>query len=130
MGAVGNRYFRRRMKSLLACLLLSACTITPHTVRPGTVSFSEGQQNSSIVSFDATGAILDAHGRDRYNALIDAYGASFALALKPDEGLTPQGARWHIDDEHLSKFAQMNLWRRSGVAPVKRGLIERVKDAL
>lgn len=118
------------MKPILACLLLSACTITPHTVRPGTASFSEGQQNSSIVSFDSTGAILDAHGRDRYNALIDAYGADFAPPLKPDEGLLPQGTRWHIDDEHLSKFAQMNLWRRSGVAPVKKSILTRAIDAL
>lgn len=118
------------LRILIFALALTGCTITPHTVRPGTASFSEGQQNSSIVSFDATGAILDAHGRDRYNALIDAYGADFAPALKPDEGLLPNGTRWHIDDEHLSKFAQMNLWRRSGVAPVKKSILTRAIDAL
>lgn len=120
-----------RIIILAAALALTSCTITPHTVQPGTASFSDGKQNSSLVSFDATGAVLDSHGRDRYNALIDAYGASFAPALNHDDGLQSlANGQWHIDDEHLAKFLQMNLWRRSGVAPVKKGLIDRVKDAL
>lgn len=114
------------------CIFLTACaTIVPHTVQPDGPSFSAGVRNSSIVKFVSDGAIIDAHGRDRYNALIVAYGPFFAPALKADDGLIAlSDGTYHIDDEHLSKALQMNLWRRSGQAPYQKSLLDKVIDAV
>jgi hypothetical protein len=51
----------------------------------------------------------------RYNALIGRYGNDplFLPPLKPNDGVTPSGANFLIDDQHMVDFALMNSWRKS-----------------
>lgn len=111
--------------------LLSACahTVIPDAVHAKGASYSGGKRNSGIVQFVASGVVFDAHSRDRYNELIKSYGTLFTPALKADAGLTAKSdGTWLIDNEHFAKAVQMNTWRRSGVEPQTKSLIDKVID--
>jgi hypothetical protein len=100
---------------LVAVLLtLTACTVIPHPVKPSTISYSGTNQNSGIVATWPGGGIIDEHKRQRYNALIDLYGAEFHPAVKHDEGLKPlPDGNWRIDGEHLTDLLDMESMDRS-----------------
>lgn len=116
------------------CILASACTSTiiPKTVKAEGPSFSGNVRNSGIVQFDPDGGVvIDAPTHLRYNALIAAYGGLFSPALVNDDGVKQLDASsFWIDDAHLAKAVQMNEWRKSGKAPVKKGIIQTIKAAM
>jgi len=117
-----------KLRIFLAVFLIGcASTIHQKEVFSTSPSYStNGLRDSSIVSFDSFGAIIDSHGRDRYNSLIDSYGSFFTPALKHDDGIFPQSnGTYHIDNLHLEQAVQMNQWLKSGKAPQKN-LIQRI----
>jgi hypothetical protein len=82
-------------------------------------SYDGAEQNSGLLGFttngqgQVTGAVITPHARDRYNALVAAYGARYQPAVKPDDGIVPTGTNtFRIDAEHLIKFSAMNRWRK------------------
>ena len=104
--------------AFLLCLGLTACTVTPKILPPAEQPSWDGNvQNSGLIRFSDDGsAVITPHARDRYNTLIDTYGKRFTPALHPDDGVTrlPDGT-YSITAQHLSYFAQMNNWKRSGL---------------
>jgi len=104
-------------------VILAGCTVIPGTVKPGAPSYDGADRTSGLVSMTATGAgFITAAARDRYNALVRAYGKRFEVPLTQDAGITPgpvlrAKATWKIDPEHLVKFQIMSRWRRQGVPP-------------
>ncbi len=109
----------------LACLLFChACTtVVPEKTEAKAPSFDGGAQNSGFEGWTTntqTGAVyatLTSHARDRYNALIQAYGKRFAPPLVKDAGLIPTATGWQIDLQHLANFATMNRWKKEAVKP-------------
>lgn len=101
----------------LACTDCTTVTPTPADV-PAVASFDGAEQNSGIVAVQADGAFLvTAHLRDRYNALVAAYGAAFIPQLVPDAGLSQDSAgHWMMTPQAMVDFATMCQWRRMGRA--------------
>lgn len=101
-------------------LTLIGCvsTVVPKPTTDKVASWDGTNQNSGFIGFqpDGSGRITP-HARDRYNGLVAIYGKHFIPPLVPDAGLKPDGENWIIDPEHLVKFATMNRWRKSGIAP-------------
>lgn len=111
---------RSLLLGLAIALAGTSCTTvapTPADV-PAAASFDGTEQNSGIVAARADGAfVVTAHLRDRYNALVAAYGAAFAPPLVPDAGLSPAAAdRWTMTPQAMADFATMVQWRRMGRA--------------
>jgi len=105
----------------LSALLLAMCafgctsTITPPKIHDTQASFDGNAQNSGFIQYNEDGsALITPHARDRYNGLVDLYGAYFKPRPKHDEGLVQVGSNWQIDAEHLVKFGTMNRWRKEG----------------
>ena len=111
---------------ILFAAVLAYCATGCSTVVPRALdtsrqpSFDGNEQNSGVIASTPSGFVVTAHFRERYNALIAVYGADYLPALKPDAGLTEiTGGRWLIDRQHMTKFLEMNAWRRAALAPVK-----------
>jgi hypothetical protein len=104
----------------LAVCFLSSCasTRTPDPVPVRQASFDQGEQSSGVLRLVDGGAIITAHARDRYNALVLTYGREFRPAMTIDYGITTtvDGAI-QISNEALQKFILMNAWQRMGRAP-------------
>lgn len=98
-----------------AAAFLSGCTIRPKVVHNNQASFDGNLQNSGLLGNDSQGnAIITAHARDRYNALVDDYGKFFSPPLNRDDGIMPTATNtFLIDGEHLFFFATMNRWLHS-----------------
>lgn len=109
------------MKTFLAilCLTMTACgTLAPAVVPSHVASFDGNEQNSGIVSGNASGYIVTGNFRDRYNSLVVIYGKDFLTPLRADYGLSfVAEGRWLIDREHLAKFLEMTAWHRAGLKP-------------
>lgn len=118
---------------LLVCLL-AGCTIAPKPVASHVASIGQsGQADSGIIARlpGGQGYRIDAHLRDRYNALIARYGAepAFQPALIPDQGITQSDGAITLDREGMRRLALMNGWRREGRIPTpKPGLLQRLLD--
>ena len=126
------RYVKTLRNSLLVCLGLAllagavGCnsTFTPAITRPQAPSWDGTNQNSGVVAVaksptgEVTGAVLTGHGRDRYNALMNRYGADWGVRGQ-DQGLTAcQDGTWAIDAQHLSYFIRANLRDKNTSLPV------------
>ena len=120
-----NRAILHLLAAILALALWSGCTtVTPEQVHAGTASFDGTNQNSGIIEFTPDGsAVITAHARDRYNALICVFSKRFMPPLQPDDGLRllPQPKivpgpepRWLMDPQHLNYFKAMNRWKKEG----------------
>lgn len=100
---------------LSATLAFAACTstVTPLVVHPGQASYDGSTQNSGIVEVvtdgGASGWVVTARARDRYNALVERYGKTmWSPAIEPDHGVTPdEDGRYRMTDEAMSKFVAM-----------------------
>lgn len=117
-----------RLRLSILCTLVAltflgaACTstIVPAPVVAQQASYDGGAANSGVLQLDTTGAIITAHARDRYNALIALYGREFAPALVADAGITPlPDGTFRITAQALTNFALMNAWRKTGKVPSK-----------
>lgn len=99
-------------------LVLVGCTVTPKAIRIGAPSWDGSQQNSGLLGqLDDRSGVITAHGRDRYNALVDVYGSKFVPTVTRDAGVTAfTNGTWRIDPEHLVKFATMNRWRKQSAS--------------
>ncbi len=102
--------------SLLFCLCLGSCTVTPRTVTDTGASFDGNERTSGFIGYAPDGAgIITARARDRYNALVQAYGARFSPPLKLDGGVLATATNtFLIDAEHLVDFGVMTGWRKAG----------------
>lgn len=93
-------------------------TVVPSEVRSEQASFDQGEQTSGILATAPGGFVVTSHFRDRFNALADLYGRAFSPALVRDAGLRPfADDTWFITPEAMTKFIQMNRWKKSGRAP-------------
>ena len=107
------------------------CTVIPKPVQADVASYDGAAQNSGLLSLttnstgEVTGAIITAHARDRYNALVAIYSTNFFPRLTPDAGITPLPVpqyavagkppplpAYQIDAEHLVDFMEMNRWHK------------------
>lgn len=106
---------------IFACLALAAAgcvsTITPNVPAARQASWDGNAQNSGFMGFDASGnGILTPHARDRYNALVDAFGSRMQPAVRRDEGIVATSTNtFLIDAQHLEYFATWQRWLREGV---------------
>jgi len=99
----------------ILCLLSGCSTVTPTVVKSSTASWDGAEQNSGLIAWTADGgAIITAHARDRYNALILVYGKQFAPPLATNYGIANTSSNaFLITPEALSDFARMNRWRKT-----------------
>lgn len=90
--------------------LVGCSTVAPKVVKDRQASFDGNTQNSGLIEILANGnAVVTAHWRDRYNAFIDRYGASYQIKMH-DFGLTQYGAdTWQATKQARSYFAIWNL---------------------
>lgn len=103
-----------------ACLFIApGCTVRPKVVRNQQASFDGNEQNSGLIGHDSAGnGIITAHARERYNAMIDAYGPLFKPPVRQDDGVRQTATNtFLIDGEHLFIFATMNRWRHQNFTP-------------
>jgi hypothetical protein len=110
--------------ALISVLSTTGCatTVTPAPVVSQQASYDGNAQNSGIIMSTATGFVVTAHFRARYNSLIATYGGDFKPALKPDAGIAPIGEdRWLISKQAMIDFLEMNAWRKSGMASNPKG---------
>lgn len=107
---------------LLAALALGGClsgctgTVTPKIVVSKTASWDGTNQNSGFIAWAPDGqGIITPHARDRYNALVSVYGASFKPALNKDDGIKQTSTNtFVITQQALKNFGTMNEYRKSG----------------
>lgn len=95
-------------------ILATGCTSTviPVKVTPKAASFDGAAQSSGILDIGPNNSrIVTSHYRERYNALIQTYGALFNPPLKADEGIHAYGDNWLIDAQHHAAFLRMNQRR-------------------
>lgn len=101
---------------IATCLAGSGCmsTVAPKPVVDRQASFDGNAQNSGILLDLTNGyAIVTPHWRDRYNAFIARYGASYQVKLN-DYGLTPYtNGTWLANKQSRSYFAIWNLQSKS-----------------
>src|SRR3954452_19592852 len=94
--------------STLALLLLIGCTttVTPDAVRDHQASFDGNAQNSGLIAeLPDRSCVITPHARERYNALIEKFGARFTPPLVRDAGITATITNtFVIDAEHFTKF--------------------------
>lgn len=102
-----------------ACFLLPGCTVRPKVVQNYQPSFDGNLQNSGLIEHDKAGnAVITAHARDRYNALMDEYGKLFLPPVNRDDGITPTGTNtFLLDGQHEFIFATANRWRKALSTP-------------
>jgi hypothetical protein len=106
--------------ALIGCsLALIGCTSTvaPKLAESAQASFDQGSQNSGILSENEDHSlVVTPHFRDRFNGLVDLYGAAFHPPLVHDAGLAPTGTNntFVITAETFEHFAAMNRWRKQG----------------
>lgn len=111
---------RKLLGVFLSAVLLAGCTTTviPKHVKPAVASFDGGEQNSGILAFRADGSVtITPHARDRFNAMAEAYGGYFSPRVKPDDGITRDGAEYVMSPESQVKAQSMNRWRKEGRPP-------------
>jgi len=101
---------------LSSALLLGCHTVTPQRVTDTTISFDGNEQNGGFIGYTTNGfGVLTPRGRERYNALIDTYGASLTPPLTNDYGVQPfTNGTWLITKEAVVKFNAMNARRKAG----------------
>jgi hypothetical protein len=100
----------------IVCLAACASTVTPQRVEPGQASYDDGSQNSGVLSavVDAdgvtTGWVVTARARDRYNALVERYGASmWSPPIGRDYGVKPRSdGSFLLTNEAMAKFVAMS----------------------
>lgn len=103
--------------AVTTCVLGAGCasTVTPAAIERTANSWDGTNQNSGFIAWTNGGALITAHARDRYNALVKIYGGRFQPPLQADAGIdgtyAANGTYW-IDAEHLADFSAMNRWRR------------------
>jgi hypothetical protein len=96
-------------------LLTDGCTVRPKVVTNMQPSFDGNFQNSGLIEHDKAGnAVITAHARDRYNALMDRYGKLFSPPVNRDDGITPTATNtFLLDGQHEFIFATANRWRKA-----------------
>jgi hypothetical protein len=116
----------------ILALLLTSCTVVPDHVQHQVASYDSttppgiDQQNSGllgwIVNQDGStwGTIITSDARNRYNLLIEDYGAQYtaenALVLTKDAGVTATvwqdttNVVYKIDAQHYAAFLLMDHW--------------------
>ena len=122
----------RALMLILALALFTGCvsqTVRPVDIKPKAASFDGNKQDSGLIAVTPTGALVTAHARDRYNALIAVYGQDkeFLPPLVPDQGVssapqdtvaaTGRGPLFVLDHAAVVNFAKMNRWHRMGRQP-------------
>lgn len=101
--------------SLTACMAGCTGTVTPDPVSATQASFDGGAQTSGIITSADGGYVITARARERYNALIETYGAKWSPAIGQDYGCTPYfDGQYFLTNEALVKFLTMNQWRKMG----------------
>lgn len=124
----------RRFYVVLLCAVICAggvaifdgcSTVTPSIVYTPHASYSGNTRNSGVFALTPAGWVVDGLFRARYNALIETYGAEYAL--KRDDGIVritdasaPEQERWLIDRRHFDLMRTMNIKKHSGIAPTQR----------
>lgn len=104
--------------SCFASLVFTGCTVTPKVVHGREASFDAGPvvgrqaQNSGLLGHDAEGnGIVTLHAVERYNALIDKFGARFNPPLNHNQGVYFTGTNTALmPPQSLYYFATMNRW--------------------
>lgn len=99
-------------------LVVSACTVTPDRVSPGSASYDNGEANSGVLSLEKTGAIVTPRLVERYRALLEVYRAAFVPKVDPAAGVlrNPDGT-YFISNEVLERLILLSDWRRMGRKP-------------
>ena len=117
------------LSSLLLCVCLISCTITPSIKEGNSASVGEsGKLDSGITEIIiGQGAIVDATTRDRYNKLIEMYplgveSYKFDVTLTKDYGVTEvktsDGTKKYFFNKVALKYLRvLNLARINGLAP-------------
>lgn len=141
----------KNLSAIFAIFLLSSlcsCSSHPEVVRPEPqtdkhASFDGDAQDSGLIEMSNGVALVSAHFVERYNAMIQAYGAEaeFMPALKENEGIAPASAEQQachptrgplslMSAHALVNFIKMNQWRKMGRVPATKkaapGMISRV----
>ena len=103
---------------------LAACTtVHQKPVEGQQASFDGADQNSGIIAKVPGGYIVTPHFRDRYNALIDAYGAAkfangapvFTPKLHRDDGISPLTPQTYFcDNETMQNVVVLSGLKRRG----------------
>ena len=108
---------RKILTLLAATWLINGCTVIPKSVVDKVPSFDGNEQNSGFIGYAPDGqGILTFHKFEEYNDLIASYGYKFTPPIQTSDGITPTSTNtFLIDKEHLSDFAMMLHWKRSGV---------------
>ena len=101
---------------LLSLVLCGCGTVSQKVNEPPAPSWDGSKQNSGLVADVSASMTVTPHWRDRYNALIAAYGSQFKPALMPDEGITAtDGASFYANHFARIHFFEMNLWDHSAM---------------
>jgi hypothetical protein len=113
--------------SLMAVLAGCAGTVAPKIVSSSQASWDTTpsgaqKQNSGILGVDAEGwVIVTPHAKDRYNALVRAYGSRFKPGLEVDHDLLPTATNTFlmapVGFEH---FAAMLRWDKQGRSAIPK----------
>jgi hypothetical protein len=98
------------------CFSLSSCITPPDApvVKPpivdATPSWDGNEQNSGVLGYiDGEGWNITQNAANRYNALIEKYGATFLPPLERGQGLKIlEDGRIILSNEHMVKFIMMN----------------------
>lgn len=124
----------RRLLFIIAICALAGCggvtkTIIPPTVVATQASFDGNRQTSGILWIDGGGYHVTAHYLERYDALLEKYGARLVPPVTTGDrrGITtqaagefnpetkqPEAAHYHFTAETRARFTLMNQWRKNG----------------
>jgi len=115
------KFVKNLASSLFIITLLIGCTITPKQVESNSASYDGGEKNSGFIGWTTNNSIcygvITFHAKDRYNSLIKIYGKRFEPPLKENYGIILDGrttsTNYYITLEGLSKFSEMNRWRKN-----------------
>jgi hypothetical protein len=70
----------------------------------------KNEQNSGIIDFTKeNGWEITTRALAKYNSLVKKYGSDFVPELKKDSGVTFKDKKIYINQEHIVKFATMNM---------------------
>lgn len=101
--------------------LSSGCgctTVIPKTVTSSQPSWDGTNQNSGFIRFEGNSGVITSNARVRYNGLIEIYGKKFVPPITTDFGVWPdKDGNYIITPQALTKFIEMNRWRKSGILP-------------
>ena len=102
--------------TLLACAPACTSTVSPDHVSATQASYDGGARTSGVLASvtdnagNITGWIVTARARERYNALVEAYGATmWSPPIGRDYGVTPSAnGHYLMTSEAMAKFIAMS----------------------